>query len=370
MLDADFFIGLFSLSIVKATPLVLGAMSGVLCERSGIINIGIEGMMLLSAFTGFLGSIAAENLWVGVLVGVLTGALSGLFLAALSIYYKVDQIIGGTVINLLAVGITSYFAVIIIDNNDLSGRGVLPLIRVPLLSDIPFIGPILFEHQPITFMMLILVFVLHVALFYTPWGLRTRAVGEHPRAADTVGIRVNRMRYINTMLGGMMAGLAGSFITLESVGSFESGVMTNGRGFIALAVMISGNWRPINALIIALLFGVSDALGVRLQLGDVNQLATLMIVAGMGMLVVGGIWFITRMMKEKDTSTQWPYVQFIIAVSGLLLLIAPSLFDIPDTEIPFQFLGLPPYILTIIIVAGLVGNVRPPAAEGKVYEKQ
>ncbi len=367
MLDADFFIGLLSLSLVKATPLVLGAMSGILCERSGIINIGIEGMMLMAAFAGFLGSVFSGSLWVGVVVGVATGAAFGFFLALLSIYYKVDQIIGGTVINLLAVGITSYFAVIIIDNNNLSGLGTLPIVKIPILSDIPLIGPMFFEHQPITLMMLALVFILHVALFYTPWGLRTRAVGEHPKAADTVGIRVNAMRYLNTTLGGAMAGLAGAFITLESVGSFESGVMTNGRGFIALAVMISGNWRPINALVIAYIFGVSDALGVRLQLGDVNQLATLLIVAGLGMLVFGGLWGLFRYLKERE---QIPWVQVILVVAGVIFLIFPAIAEIPDTEIPFQFLGLPPYILTIIIVAGLVGNVRPPAAEGKVYEKQ
>ncbi len=507
MLDANFFISLLSLSLVKATPLVLGAMAGILCERTGIINIGIEGMMLMSAFTGFLGAayssrdpleivlgsttITIGGLWVGVTVGIITGALMGLFLAVLSIKYKVDQIIGGTVINLLAFGITSYFAVLLIDQADVSGIGVLPIIKVPLLNKIPIIGPILFENQPITFTMLILVGVLHVALFYTPWGLRTRSVGEHPRAADTVGIRVNRMRYLNTMLGGMMAGLAGAFISLEAVGSFEKGGMTNGRGFIALAVMISGNWRPINALAIALLFGASDALGVRLQLGGLNQATTLMIVAGLGLLIVGGLWFLVRIMRERgsapyarvmvggmvlmlivsrlgaavdleqllfwavfwamigiaitpivyirkgrsphagildgavlgalgavllpemgkiifatggvltfedtfiagtlggllslgalwrfsppqETDTPpspeaWPYVQFITALVGLALIIIPSIADIPETKIPFQFLGLPPYILTIVIVAGLVGNVRPPAAEGKVYEKQ
>jgi simple sugar transport system permease protein len=211
-----------------------------------------------------------------------------------------------------------------------------------------------------------------VALFYTPWGLRTRAVGEHPRAADTVGIRVNRTRYMNTMLGGMMAGLAGAFITLESVGSFESGVMTNGRGFIALAVMISGNWRPVNALWIALIFGVADALSVRLQLGDVNQLQTLLVVAGLGMAIIGGIWALGRYLRHRrdPEQTPLPVVQAVVAAAGVVMLLVPALVQIPEIEIPFQFLGLPPYILTIIIVAGLVGNVRPPAAEGKVYEKQ
>lgn len=366
MLDERFVIGLLSLSVVKATPIVLAALSGLVCERSGIINIGIEGMMLLSAFTGSLAAILSRSLGVGVIAGLLTGAVTGLFLAVLSIRYKADQIIGGTVINILAAGITSYFAVVIIDNNDLSGIGVLPTIRIPILSEIPIIGPILFARQPITLFMLVLVFGLHVALFYTPWGLRTRAIGEHPRAADTVGIHVNRMRYINTMIGGMLAGLGGAFLSLESVGSFEPG-MTTGRGFIGLAVMISGNWRPINALFIALLFGASEALGVRLQLGDVNQLQTLMVVAGWGLFIVAAIWALS---KYRSDRTVIPWVQIISAAVGLVLVLTTYVAQIPDTTIPFQFLGLPPYILTIIVVAGLVGSVRPPAAEGKVYEKQ
>lgn len=366
MLDMSFFTNLLSLSVVKATPLVLGALAGILCERSGIINIAIEGMMLMAAFTGFLGAVLSNSLLTGVVTGVLTGALLGFFLALLSIYYKVDQIIGGTVLNLMAIGLTSYFSVTIIDENNLAGIGVLPAIHIPILADIPFIGPILFDHQPITFLMLILVFVMHGALFYTPWGLRTRAVGEHPRAADTVGIRVNRMRYINTTIGGMVAGLAGAFISLEAVGSFEKGVMTNGRGFIALAVMISGNWRPINALIIALIFGASEALGGRLEWGDVNQLATLLVVVGAALWVFGGLWGLLRYARRRRI----PWLQVILALVGLLMLVTPLVVDIPDERIPVQFLGLPPYVLTIIIVAGLVGNVRPPAAEGEVYEKQ
>ena len=366
MLDERFVIGLLALSVVKATPITLAALTGLVCERSGIINIGIEGMMLLSAFTGFLGAIFTKSLWLGALVGVLTGAVCGLFLAVLSIRYKTNQIIGGVVLNLLAAGITSYFAVVIVDANALAGIGVLPRVRIPVLVDIPVLGPILFDHQPITFMMLILVFALHVALFYTPWGLRTRAVGEHPRAADTVGIHVNRTRYVNTMLGGMLAGLAGAFLSLESVGSFEPG-MTAGYGFIGLAVMISGNWRPINALFIAFLFGVSEALGVRLQLGDVNQLEALMVVAGWGMLIAGGLWALSRYLRNRE---RIPWTQVVVAAAGAVLVAVTLLAEVPQVLIPFQFLGLPPYILTIIVVAGLVGSVRPPAAEGIVYEKQ
>ena len=366
MINERFVIGLLALSVVKATPITLGALSGLIGERSGIINIGIEGMMLMSAFTSLLGAVYSNSLWVGVGVGLLTGALAGFFLALLSIRYKTDQIVGGTVINLLAAGITAYGSVTVIDAQDISGIGVLPTIRIPVLADLPIVGPVLFQQQPITYTMLILVFVVHIALFYTPWGLRTRAIGEHPRAADTVGIHVNRMRYLNTVIGGMLAGLAGAFLSLESVGSFEPGI-TTGRGFIALAVMISGNYRPINALLIALLFGATEALGVRLQLGDVNQLQALVTVAGWGLLLIGGLWAASRFLRNRDAV---PWVQVVTAGAGLALVLMAYTVQFADTAIPFQFLSLPPYVLTIIVVAGLVGSVRPPAAEGKVYEKQ
>jgi simple sugar transport system permease protein len=198
-MDAEFFVGLLSLALVKATPLALGAMCGMMCERSGVINIGIEGMMLLGAMMAFLGSIFFDgltggampqmvSLLVGLLVAMLSAGIIALLHAWLSIHFKVDQIISGTVINLLAVGITNFTANAYIDPNHLAGLGVFPVIEIPVLSKIPILGPILFTHQPLVYVMLILVVGLQFAIFNTPWGLRTRAVGEHPRAADTVGI--------------------------------------------------------------------------------------------------------------------------------------------------------------------------------------
>jgi simple sugar transport system permease protein len=377
MISMDFITALLALSVVRATPVTLGALSGILCERTGIINIGIEGTMLMSAFTSFITSayagriVAAESgdnvlaLAVGVLVGVITGAIMGFLLGILSIRYKVDQIVGGTVLNLLAIGLTSYLATVMIDDQNLAGIGVLPEIHIPLLADLPVLGPILFDNQPITYLMFIIVFVLHVALFYTPWGLRSRAVGEHPRAADTVGINVNFMRYLNTTIGGMMAGLAGAFLTLESVGSFRKGVMTNGRGFIALAVMLSGNYKPINALLIALLFGVSEALSIQLQMMS-NQLMVLIQVVGLGLLAGGGIVAIFQWLRDRSRK---PWIAVAANLIGLQILVLSLVIEIPDQTVPHQILGLPPYILTIFVVAGVVGNVRPPAAEGKVYEK-
>jgi simple sugar transport system permease protein len=295
---------------VRATiPLVLGALSGILCERTGIINIGIEGMMLAGAFAAFTAKVATNSwpllasLLFGVAVALLVGALMGLLHGLMSIRYRMDQIISGTVLIILAAGITAY----LFDRNAIA-EGKFSQIRLPLLSDIPVIGDILFTNAPITFAALILVFVLQVALFRTRWGLRTRACGEHPRAADTVGIKVNRYRYVNTMLGGMVAALAGAYLVLEAVGQFQEG-MTAGRGFISLAAMIFGNWNPIGALGAAALFGYTQALQNELLLaGFVN--------------------------------------------------------------IPRQFVAMLPYVVTIIAVAGLVGKVRAPAAEGKVYQTE
>ena len=243
---------LFGISALNFTlratvPLILGALSGILCERSGIINIGIEGMMLAGAFAAFVAKVAtnswplAISLWIGVAAALLVGGVMGLLHATFSIRFRMDQIISGTVIIVLAAGFTAYLY-----DRDAVAVGKFAPVAIPVLSKIPVIGEVLFDNPPITYMALILVAVVHVALFYTRWGLRTRSVGEHPRAADTVGIPVNRYRYINTTIGGMLAGLGGGFLVLEAVGQFQEG-MTAGRGFISLAAMIFGNWMPFGA---------------------------------------------------------------------------------------------------------------------------
>ncbi len=316
-------------TIAVATPLTLGALSGIFCERSGVVNIGIEGMMLGAAFFGWLATIymntifhftAMPSLIVGVIVAIVTGGLFALLHAVLSITFKVDQIIGGTVINILAAGITGFLnrqmffgAGSVFHGQIPNGPGVLPRIHIPLLADIPTIGRI-FEQQPIALSAVALVIITHFVLFNTRWGLRTRAVGEHPRAADTVGINVIRMRYLNVIIGGFMAGLGGAYFTLESISSFEP-LMTNGRGFIALAAMIFGNWTPFGAWAAALVFGAAQALQINLQ------------------------YF-----RE---------------------LIPPQLAILQNSYV----VGLAPYILTMLILTGLIGKTIPPAADGKPYEK-
>ena len=299
-------------TIRQSTPLVLGAICGLIGERSGIINIGIEGQMLMAAFAGFLANVYIGNLgifplgftlFLATLIGVATGALLGAFLAFMSVTLKMDQIIGGTVINILALGLTSFFY-----QAGLTTEGKFQPIELGFLADIPLIGPVLFSNPPITYATIVLVFVVHYFLFRTKWGLRTRAVGEHPSAADTVGINVHRLRYWNVAIAGAVAGLAGAFLTLESVGSFERG-MTNGRGFVALAVMLFGKRTPFGAWGAALLFGFATALQTQLQFGG-------------------------------------------------------------QIEIPHQFIGMLPYLLTILVLAGFVGRTRDPKALGQVYETE
>lgn len=367
MMDERFFIGLLALTFVKATPITLGALTGIYSERSGIINIGIEGIMLVAAFASFVVSVASQSLWIGLLGGMLAGGLVALLLAVLAIRYKVNQIIAGMVINLLAVGITNYATRVYIDTSGIAGIGVLPKWRIPFLADLPIIGPILFQHQPLVYIMFGLVVLTHYVMFYTPWGLRTRSVGEHPRAADTVGIPVNPMRYASTVIGGLIAGMAGAFLVVQAVGSFQK-TMTTGRGFIALAVMIFGRWNPFGALVAALLFGFAEALGVRLQLGDINNIQALVYLTGLGLLLGGIIQLITNFAQKKDGRAK--ITAGTVAVVGLAAAILGQTLTFPSTVIPFQFLGILPYVLTILVLTGMVRGAAAPAAEGVVYEKQ
>lgn len=329
-------------TIAVATPLTLGALAGVFCERAGVVNIGIEGMMLSSAFFGWLGAIymyhvfglpIGVSIWAGVLFAILSGMVMGLLLAVLSITYKVDQIIGGTVINILAVGLTGFLnrqlffgRGSVFEGTVPNSPGVLPTIHVPIteifsplcssaecLQVVTSINKV-FDQKPVAISAILLVFIAHYVLFYTRWGLRTRAVGEHPKAADTVGINVIKMRYASVVIGGALAGLAGAYFTIESVPSFEP-LLTNGRGFISLAAMIFGNWTPIGAWTAALVFGASQALNINIQL-------------------------------FRD-------------------VIPPQLAILQQSYV----VGLIPYILTMFILTGIIGRTTPPAADGVPYEK-
>ncbi|GGN08952.1 ABC transporter permease [Terrabacter tumescens] len=291
---------MFSGAWFFAVPLVLGALTGVVGERSGVVNIGIEGQMLVAAFAAFFSAAATGSLIVGVLVGMLAGIAMGAFLALTTVKGLMDQIIAGVVINIVATGLTSFFYR---PGKVLSAN--MPQWEVPLLSKIPLIGDVFFQSGPIALFALVSVPVVHFALFRTRWGLRTRSIGEYPSAADTAGIDVIRMRLVNVTIGGIFAGAAGAYLSMEATGGFERG-MTAGRGFLALAILIFGGWRPLRVFAAALFFGFTNALASQLQ--------------------------------------------------GVI-------------SIPQQFITLLPYLLTLIVLAVAAGRVRAPAAVGQPFVK-
>jgi ABC-type uncharacterized transport system permease subunit len=295
-------------TFIGALPLIFGALAGVLCERSGVVNVAIEGQLLAGAFGGALVGTIAASAWVGLIGGILGGVLISALLAWFSIRYLVDQVVLGVVLNLLALGLTGfiYEQVMRPEAQRYNQPPKFPVWEIPLLSKIPVLGPAIFTGNLFLFLGLILVVVINLALLRTRWGLRTRSVGEHPAAADTVGIKVLRLRYRNVLLAGVVAGLGGAFFTLGLVGQFSKN-MISGKGFIALAALIFGRWNPTGALLAALFFGFADKL------------------AG-----------------------------YLAGISS---------------PIPSDFLAMLPYLATILAVAGLVGKVRAPAADGKPYVK-
>lgn len=292
-------------ALALSVPLIFGSMGGVLSERVGVVNVAIEGQLLSGAFSAALVSFLTHSAVVGLLAAAVAGTLVSFILAAFSIRYFVDQVIVGVVLNVLVSGITGFFYTTVIVNLS----GVVPQfspIAIPGLSRIPVVGPVLFDQTVIVYAMYVAVALVYYALFHTRWGLRVRSVGEHPKAADTVGINVNRMRFWTVALAGAIAGFGGAYFTVGSGVGFAKD-MTNGAGYIALAAVIFGRWDPIRATLAALLFG------------------------------------------------------FVSSLQGTLnLLHAP---------IPSEFLKMLPYLVTIFAVAGLVGRSRGPAASGKPYLK-
>ncbi|MHB1473538.1 MAG: ABC transporter permease [Dermatophilaceae bacterium] len=303
-------LGLLQQSIFLAIPLILGALAGVLCERSGVINVAIEGQMLSGAWAGALVATLVNNKGLGIVAAVVAGGLMGLLLAVFAIRYFVNQVVLGVVLNVLALGLTGfiYDALMQPNQDTLNNPGFFDPVKIPVLGDVPILGPLLFNTNVIVYLTYLLIIVVDVALFRTRWGLRARAVGEHPKAADTVGINVLRTRYRNVVYGGMVAGLAGAFLTIGAVGAFSKNI-SSGKGFIALAAVIFGRWSPRGAIAAALLFGFANALQTVLSF------------------------------------TQTP------------------------VTIPSSFLAMLPYLATLFAVAGLVGRVRAPAADGEPYVK-
>ena len=295
-------------SLALAVPLIFGSLSGALSERVGIINIAIEGQLLAGAFTSAVIASITDSVILGIISAMIAGSLVASILAVFSIKYLVDQIITGVVVNVLIIGLTSFlFSTLLADNiTTLNQPPRFDKLSIPVLGQIPIIGPVLFNQTLIVYLMYAAVIGVFLALFKTKWGLRVRSVGEYPKASDTVGIKVFRTRYISVLIGGALAGLGGSFFTLGQVGAFGK-EMTNGAGYIALAALIFGRWNPLYAAMAALLFGFALNL------------------------------------------------QYAVQIVG--------------SPLPSEFLLMLPYILTVIAVAGLVGKVKGPAAAGKPYIK-
>ena len=295
-------------ALFASVPIAFGAMAGVLCERAGVINIAIEGQFIFGAFVAAVVASLLGSAWFGLLGGITAGATIGLMLAMLTIRFQADQIVSGVVLIVLATGITSFLTSQLLQANPAWNSPVrFTATALPVLSGIPVLGSVVFRQTLLVYLMIAIVVVLQFALFRTRWGLRIRSVGEKPEAADTVGIDVLRTRFRAVVLGGVLAGIGGSWFTLEAASQFSK-EMTGGRGFIALAAMLVGRYSPIGALFAALLFGFADSLATTLQRLPV--------------------------------------------------------------PLPSTLLRATPYVITLLVVAGLIGRLRVPAADGKPYVKQ
>ena len=294
---------ILNFTLSYALPLILAAMVGIIGERSGVVNIGIEGQMLFSAFVAFFAAAATGSLLMGTFLGMAAGLLAGAFLGIAAVKWEMDQIIAGVVINIVAAGITSFYY-----TPGKSLPAIVPRIKIPVLSEIPLLGPVFFNKSAFVYLTLIIVVVLQIMLFTSKWGLRTRAVGEYPSAADTAGINVFRTRIFNVAIAGILAGTAGAYLSLDAAGWFERG-FTAGRGFLALAIMIFGAWNPLGAMAAALFFGFASGMASQLQADEV-------------------------------------------------------------INIPQQFINMLPYVMTLVVLSFSAGRVRPPGAVGQPYKKE
>ena len=297
-------------ALALSTPLIFGSLSGVVAERSGVVNIAIEGQLLTGAFTGVLVAPATGSVWAGLVAAPVAGALVGALLALFAVRYNVDHIIVGVVLNTFALGLTTFFfSTILSERPELNSSSIhLQNVKIPLLGDIPVIGPVFFNQTILTYFMYVVIVVLTIYLFRSRWGLRLRACGEHPHAADTVGINVRRTRINATLLSGALAGLGGAYFTIGgSIGQSFNNNMSAGNGFIALAAMILGKWHPLGALGAAVMFGFAKAVAI----------------------------------------------------------LMPSL----NMDAPSNLINMIPYLVTVFAVAGFVGRSRPPASENVPYVK-
>lgn len=307
-LTSAFLISLFTAGIRLAAPILMAALGETIAQRGGLLNIGIEGIMLMGALFAVFGSDISGNAWIGVVSAILTGGIIGLLFAFISITLSGDQIVVGAAINIFSLGLSTYlFRLAYGLEGSIHRVAAFKVLRIPLLADIPLIGPIFFNHTILVYLAFLFVPLVYFILFRTMWGLSLRSVGEHPRAADTMGVNVVRMRYTAAIIGGMFAGLAGAILSLAHLDIFVEN-LTSGRGFIALAAVIFGQWNPIGVMFSALLFGIADALQLRLQ-----------------------------------------------TISNLL---------------PYQLVSTTPYVLTVLALIGIVGRAYPPKSLAIPYLRE
>lgn len=306
-LTSFFTAAFFAAGVRLSTPLVFAAIGALFSERSGVVNIGLEGMMLTGAFAGVVGAYFTGNAWLGILIAMLAAGLMGLLHAFICVTIRGNQIVSGVAINILALGLTTYSMRIIWGIQEKPRVPGLAVWKIPLLGDIPFFGEVLFQHIPLVYLAFLIVPLAHFVLFRTSWGLSLRSVGEHPKAADTVGIDVLRTRYMCVVISGMLAGLGGAFLSIGQLQTFMEN-MSAGRGWIALAALIFGNWMPGRTMAACLFFGTAQA----------------------------------------------------------AIVFIPAL----NYSVPPQLLSMFPYLVTLLAFVGLVGKSTPPAAIGKPYVKE
>src|SRR5205823_6186767 len=358
---------LFS-TIRLATPLVLAAIGGLYSERAGVINIALEGLLLAGAFTAASVTYYAHSPWVGLGAAIVAGAAVAAIIAVACIRFKADQVVTGTGINILFIGLPA-----VLSGALFLSSGSTPQIPkenlLPVLARfVPFMPAwrIFTDVSIISLLALVVVLVTRYVLYRTPFGLRLRAVGENPEAADAAGVGVNRIRYIGVILSGALAGIGGAYLSIGQSSLFTRN-MTAGRGFIALAALIFGKWRPVQTMLACLLFGFADALTIQLQGVPVS---VLFLRIGVGILIFLVIWFIAHQVPFLNRNKIIELFTAVLITGITCRIFFAKTGGIDKVEVPVQFIQMIPYVVTIVVLAGFIGQSRAPRALGIPYQKE
>ena len=365
---------IFTLALVfstirLATPLVLAALGGLYSERSGVINIALEGLLLAGAFTAASVTYYAHSPWVGLLAAMIAGSMVAYILALACIRFKADQVVTGTGINILFIGLPAVLSGALFLSSgstpQIPKENLLPTISGLLPGFMPH-WRILTEVSVMSLLALVLVLFTRYVLYRTPFGLRLRAVGENPEAADAAGVRVNRIRYVGVILSGALAGIGGAYLSIGQSSLFTRN-MAAGRGFIALAALIFGKWRPVQTMLACLLFGLADALTIQLQGVPVSILSFRI---AMVVLIFLVFWFIAHQLSFLNRNRIVELASAAAVCAILARVIYSTTRGVQNLEIPVQFIQMIPYVVTIVVLAGFIGHSRAPRALGTPYQKE